>query len=435
MTQDQPVTLLALNQRLQRLITDPSTQFVWVTAELSDVQVRGGHCYMELLDKNERGEIVAKARAAIWANVYRRVAPEFRRVTGTDFATGIKVMVCASAALHPVYGLSLVVSAVDCSYTLGEKERRRREILARLGREGILNANRSLTWPAVPQRIAVISAPGAAGYGDFINQLFTNPSHLRFHVGFYPAIMQGDRAAASISAALGRIARDQTRYDGVVIIRGGGATSDLECYESYELARDIAGFPLPVIIGIGHERDITLLDFVANMRVKTPTAAAEWFISLGDNALSWLDNTAMNIISYVQRRISGEGERLTWCEGQLTSVAARRIVPEQTRLGMVADSLQDITAKIIMHEHERLDSRHALADVLSPRATLRRGFSYTRVNGATLRSVAQAPAGTRIQTVTADGIIDSQVTAARPDGQPAAHNHVTPEFPHINRPL
>lgn len=410
---EQHISLLELNRRMQRLLSDPSTQGVWVVAELSDVQVRGGHCYMELLDKDEHGSIVAKARAVIWANNFMRISAAFRHETGTAFATGLKVMVCASANMHPVYGLSLVINAVDSSYTLGEKERRRREAIERLRREGILDNNRGLTWPAVPRRVAVISAPGAAGYGDFINQLYNNPSRLRFDVSFFPAIMQGDRAASSIIAALGQIALRQEDFDGVVIIRGGGASSDLECYESYDLASSIAMFPLPVIIGIGHERDITLLDYVANMRVKTPTAAAEWFVSLGDNALAWLDNTAAAISTYVQRRLSGENERLVWCEGQLGGIAARRIAPEQTRLDMVSAKLLDTVRGIIERERERIDAHRRLASALSPRATLRRGFSYTRVGGSTLHDISQAPAGTLIQTITADGIIDSQVISTQ----------------------
>lgn len=410
---EQHISLLELNRRMQRLLADPSTQGVWVVAELSDVQVRGGHCYMELLDKDEQGSIVAKARAVIWANNFMRISAAFRRETGTPFATGLKVMVCASANMHPVYGLSLVINAVDSSYTLGEKERRRRESIERLRREGILDNNRGLAWPAVPRRVAVISAPGAAGYGDFINQLYNNPSRLRFEVSFFPAIMQGDRAVASIIGALGQIAVRQEDFDGVVIIRGGGASSDLECYESYDLAASIAMFPLPVIIGIGHERDVTLLDYVANMRVNTPTAAAEWFISLGDNALAWLDNTAAAISTYVQRRLSGENERLVWCEGQLGGIAARRIAPEQTRLDMVSAKLLDTVRGIIERERERVDAHSRLTSALSPRATLRRGFSYTRVGGRTLHDISQAPAGTVIQTITADGIIDSQVISTK----------------------
>lgn len=267
---NEALTLLELNKRISSLITVASTQNVWVTAELSDVAVRGGHCYMELLQKDvERGTTLAKARAMIWSSLYPRIEAQFYAATGQRFGTGIKVMVQVSATMHPVYGISLVINAVNPEYTMGDLLRRRREMLERLKQEGILEMNRSLEWILVPQRIAVISAPGAAGYGDFVNQLYSNPAKLRFEVKLFPAVMQGERAPETIISALEQIAAQADEWDGVVIIRGGGATSDLVAFENYDLAVHVAQFPLPIIVGIGHERDVTILDYVANMRVKT----------------------------------------------------------------------------------------------------------------------------------------------------------------------
>ncbi len=278
----QAITLEEFARRIGKAIFVPDTQKVWITAELSDVSVRGGHCYMELIEKDpERGTTRARMHGIIWSNNFKSVAPDFLAATGQKFDTGLKVMVLGSANMHPAYGLSVVITAVNPEYTMGDLLRRRREILDRLQQEGILEMHRNIGWCRVPLRIAVVSAPTAAGYGDFINQLYNNPSRLHFKVRLFPAVMQGVTAPATIISALETIAKQAGDWDGVVIIRGGGATSDLASFENYDLAAAIARFPLPVIVGIGHERDVTVLDYVANMRVKTPTAAASWLISRG----------------------------------------------------------------------------------------------------------------------------------------------------------
>lgn len=245
-----------------------------MTAETSDVR-RAAHCYLELIQKHPTtGEPVARVRATIWRSAFARIESDFMAATGSRLASGMKVRVLVSVNYHPAYGLSLNITDIDPVYTMGDLVRLRMEILSRLQKEGVLELNRSLDWPDVPLRIAVISAQGAAGYGDFVHQLYTNPRCLRFTTRLFPALMQGREAPASIIAALEDIAAEEENWDGVVIIRGGGATSDLASFENYDLAANIAQFPLPVIIGIGHERDVTVLDYVANMRVKTPTAAA-----------------------------------------------------------------------------------------------------------------------------------------------------------------
>ncbi len=425
------LTLLQLNQRIASLISDPSTQNVWITAELSDVAVRGGHCYMELLQKDERGLQVAKARGVIWANNYARIDMEFSAATGQRFTTGLKLMVRASASMHPVYGLSLVITAVNPDYTMGDLLRRRREILERLHREGILDMNRQLQWTDVPLRIAVISAPGAAGYGDFINQLYHNPSRLRFTTRLYEAVMQGERVAPSVIAALDRIAAESDNWDGVVIIRGGGATSDLYGFESYDLAANIAQFPLPVIVGIGHERDITLLDYVANMRVKTPTAAAEWLISRGEAALSFLQTVGNRILQIAHDHLSGHKEQLSYFNGllpnaatgvlqrssarlqsgamALASVSARRIAPLMARLDLTAETMQQAWTTQRQRRLDRLTAMEDMLSALSPEAVLRRGYSITRVNGKVLTSADSIHPGDTVSTQLAKGNFSSKV--------------------------
>lgn len=424
------VSLLQLQRLVASLVQRPETQNVWVTAELSDVAVRGGHCYMELLQKDDRGLQVAKARGVIWASLYPSIDSQFYAATGQRFASGLKVMLRVSASMHPVYGFSLVVSAVNPEYTLGDLLQRRREILERLKREGILNLNRELKWATpVPQRIAVISAAGAAGYGDFMNQLHTNPSHLRFVTRLFPAIMQGNSAPPSIIAALDQVAAEADQWDCVVIIRGGGATSDLQAFEDYDLAANVAQFPLPVVIGIGHERDITVLDYIANTRLKTPTAVAEWLIAQGESALTWLQNTGQRILQIASQRISGNKEQLAHAEGllpvlaqgaversltklrkaaaTLDSVSARRIQPQLTRLQMIADSIPVSVLRAIERQRQLLDSRAELLEALSPHATLARGYSITRVNGRAVTDASQVKPGEVLETTLANGTLRS----------------------------
>ena len=428
---EQSLTLLQLNQRIASLMTVPETQNVWVTAELSDVSARGGHCYMELLQKHpETGATLAKARGVIWANVYSRLSVDFFNATGQRFASGLKVMVRASASMHPVYGMSLVITAINPEYTMGDLLRRRREILAQLEKDGILEMNRQLEWCEVPLRIAVVSARGAAGYGDFINQLYNNTSRLNFKTQLFEATMQGDCAPSTIIAALNDIATQQDEWDGVVIIRGGGATSDLEAFENYDLAAHIAQFPLPVIVGIGHERDITVLDYVANMRVKTPTAAAEWLINRGDEALKFLRLMGTLILQVVSDRIAGCNEQLSRYEAilptapltaieresarlrgdmlSLAQIGARRIAPELARLEHIMNSITSATDVVLRRRNDRLDSMQEMLNALSPEATLRRGYSITRVEGKAVTDASQIPSGTEIETTLANGTIISE---------------------------
>lgn len=424
------LSLLQLNKRIASLVMTPATSNVWVTAELSDVAVRGGHCYMELLQKDPAsGATVAKARGAIWANQFVRIRSDFYAATGQDFCTGLKVMVRASVSMHPVYGMSLVINAVNPDYTMGDLLRRRNEMLARLKQEGILDLNRSLEFTEPTLRIAIISAEGAAGYGDFMNQIAGNPLHLRFSTRLFPAVMQGDKAAPTIISALEMIAMQQDDWDCVVIIRGGGATSDLLCFEDYNLAAHVAQFPLPVIVGIGHERDITILDYVACVRVKTPTAAAEWLISRGKASIDRLDLLGQQIANIAREHLSGCKEQLGLMEGRMPTlatsmierakakierhslalhqIASRHIAPRMAALDTIESSLNVLTATAIQKRSARLDALAQMLDALSPQATLRRGYSITRVDGRIVTKASDIPSGTVMTTTLADGEITS----------------------------
>lgn len=427
------LTLRQLNRRIGIMLSQPELQNVWVVAELSDLRVSNGHCYMELIEKHpDTGAVLARMRAAIWANIYPRINAEFRMATGSPLATGMKVMVCGSVSFHAAFGLSLVISGINASFTMGEVERKRREILARLHREGVLDLNKSIEWTDVPLRIAVISAPGAAGYGDFIHQLYSNKYRLRFTTGLFAALMQGERTSSSVIAALDAIAADLDSWDCVVMIRGGGATSELVAFDDYALAANVAQFPLPVIVGIGHERDVTVLDYVANMRVKTPTAAAEWLIGRGAAALEHLHGVASDLLIAANDKIAGAATRLAYMESSLTmspeaalqraqarlrqasvtlaGAGGRRIAPEHSRIEHTFNAIVTASRTAIGRQSDRLDSRRGLLDALSPAATLRRGYSITSWQGRAVVSAGELPHGAVITTTLASGIVTSVVT-------------------------
>ncbi len=431
------IALSRLTRMVGQALAAAPLQNVWVIAELSDLRVNHGHCYMELMEKDPAtGSITARMRAAIWASNFPGINATFMAATGRRLESGLKVMVCGTVNFHPSFGLSFIISAIDPSYTMGEAERRRREIIARLTAEGVIDLNRQLEWPDVASRIAIISAPGAAGYGDFIHQLYTNPSRLRFSTRLFTAMMQGDRTAPSIIGCLDEIAADADSYDCVVIIRGGGATSDLLAFDDYDLANNIAQFPLPVIIGIGHERDITVLDYVANMRVKTPTAAAEWLIGRGDQALGRLRQTAADIMLRAADLIQGAQTHLAYIEStlgfapgaaiqratstlqrhtmMLAQTGARRIAPEATRLQGVAASISTAALTAISRAADRLESRRSLLAALSPQATLARGYSITTAGSRTIRSAADLHEGDTVVTTLASGSFTATVTLTNP---------------------
>lgn len=407
----QAVTLRDLTGRIGAVLATASGMAgVWVTAETSDLRVSGGHCYMELLQKDDRGAVVAKARAVIWASTYMRLAPYFQQHTGSRLASDMKVMVRVSVNFHNVYGLSLVIADINPTYTAGDLIRRRAEIVARLKADGIFDLNRTLPWPRPASRVAVISAAGAAGYGDFTKHLYSNGLRLRFSTELFEAPMQGERAPAGIIAALERIAERADEFDCVVIIRGGGAVSDLACFDHYELAANIAQFPLPVVVGIGHERDETVLDYVANARVKTPTAAAELLIAYLSENYEYLVGLARSILSVTSERLSGQHRQLEYYRGQLPALvrsslrnARQRLEPLQ--LGRFAEA----TAIALELRRARLKALAEVLDALSPVATLKRGYTITRVDGRAVTDASSLAAGAVVTTTFARGAAVSKI--------------------------
>lgn len=434
--------------------TNPVLQSRWVIAELSDVSERGGHCYMELVEKDDRGVTIARLRGTIWANNFAyKIKPKFEQITGQKFKSGLKVMLFGSASFHEQYGLSFNITDVDPSFTIGDMERIRREIIETLTREGVVNCNRMLQMPRVPQRIAIISAKGAAGYGDFMNQLQSNPVGFKFYTHLFEATMQGETTSNSVIKALNDIEMTIDLWDCVVIIRGGGATSDLNGFDNLELARRVAMFALPVVVGIGHERDRTVLDDIANVRVKTPTAAAEWLIMCAQQTLDQALALANQVARYVKDRTSGASKQLSHIEGTIPIIAKQQIIKSKSNLAAIAsalpymtknkilsanrtidalardvqhsaigkisaaqtylktmsDALANAAPKAIANQDKRLKALENIVEALSPQKTLRRGFSLTKVNGKTVKSIDQLADKDVITTYLADGEITSVV--------------------------
>ena len=421
------MTLSAFNARIEAQINGVTAlQNQWVIAETSDLRLnRSGHCYTELIEKDAQGVTIARVGAAIWARTYSDIYRKFKEKTGTVLATGMKVLVNVTASFHRLYGIKVVINDIDPSYTLGDMERQRQEIIDRLTREGTINDNKQLPWPEVPQRIAIISAAGAAGYGDFMNQIQGNPYGLQFYTCLFQAVMQGAQTVPTVMAALDRINHHLDQFDCVVIIRGGGATSELNSFDNYDLASYVAQFPLPVIVGIGHERDVTVLDYVAALRVKTPTAAAEWLIQRGTSALAHLDDLQDAVVDAVRDTLGNAREHLAYYTSLIPPTAQRiidtnrirldhyaRNIPfaanglisnQRTRLERLVERMGDTVARAMQREQQRLQALDDKATLLSPLNTLRRGYSLVRVGDKCVTAADQICAGEVISVQFATG--------------------------------
>lgn len=406
-----PISLSELNQYIAAdIVADKSLQNVWTIAETNDLRISGGHCYLELIEKDSAGKILARLRTIIWASQFARLNAEFFTATGQHLKSDMKVMMKVSVNFHPVFGLSAVVSDINPDYTCGDIMRRRLLIIQRLKDEGVFDLNRSLPWPEAPLNIAIVSAKGAAGYGDFINQLYSNNSKIRFLTKLFPAVMQGQSAPSSIIEALELVDRDNTDFDCVVIIRGGGATGDLSCFDDYNLAANIAQFPLPIIVGIGHERDRTVLDDIAAVSVKTPTAAAEWLVNKVDFIIRHVRDLASEIFRISTEKISSSLQQLAYYQGLIPSLALNRIGQAKTSLdSAIPDIIRQACVNNIRRQSDKLDAYAQLLEALSPESVLKRGYSITRINGHAVTDASTVAEGDTISTLLYKGTIHSVI--------------------------
>ncbi len=405
------LTLYELNQLVAETLEDGFPDTYWVQGELSEGRAGyGGHFYGELVEKGERGnEIIARARINCWQNIYARVGRKFESATGMSLRAGLNVLLLVSVTFHPLYGYSLSIQDIDPTYTMGDMARRRQEILKQLERDGLLHANGELKMPMLPKRVAVVSSPTAAGYGDFCNQLEHNEYGFRFKVTLYPAVMQGARVEESIIEALFHIADEADSWDIVVIIRGGGATSDLSDFDSYPLAAYIAQMPLPVITGIGHERDETVLDYVAHTHLKTPTAVAAFLIQRMADSQEKLETLAMRLAESVRRRLADEQQRLLHLSTVLPLLFRGLSERQGHRLDLLLQRLATTARTRCQDERHRLDLLEQRLRGLDPSLLLRRGYSMTLVNGRLVTDLDSLSEGQELVTRTSQGEITSTI--------------------------
>ena len=428
------LSLVELNARIRGVLTKAFSETYWVRAEMSDVRVNAssGHCYLEFVEKNPiTGQMVAKMRASIWAKTFRMLKPYFEMETGQAFASGLKVLVRVSVEFHELYGMSLNVVDIDPAYTLGDMVRKRMEIIRQLQEEGVFTLNKELPFPEIPRRVAIITSATAAGYEDFLNQLQHNKEGFPFYTKLFPALMQGDRTEASIIAALDRIYTYRELFDVVVIIRGGGATSDLNSFDSYLLAANCAQFPLPIITGIGHERDDTVVDLVAHTRMKTPTAVAEFLISRMELVGNELEDIRQNVSALVLDVLARQNNYLQLVTTRFPSVVENQIQKNRSHLQKIGSSLPSFASSLLSKKQAALENtelrlRNSISmkvaesnrfiqlteqfiKMASPEYILRRGYSLTLKEGKIIKHAADLKEGDELTTRFADGEVKSTI--------------------------
>ncbi|HEY3330747.1 MAG TPA: exodeoxyribonuclease VII large subunit [Capsulimonadaceae bacterium] len=408
------MTLEQLLQLVKVVLSDNLPDTYWVVAEIAEFKHSPrGYCHLTFVQKNG-DTLVAKINAVMWRPATQSLLPRFRSSTGKDLAPGMNVLVRVGVTFHTAYGMQLEVHDVDPNYTLGEMARKRREILERLENEGRLTRNKALSFPLCPQRIAVISSATAAGYEDFVAQITGNIHGFAFRVQLFPSLMQGNGAEAQVVAALAAIARDSHLFDAVVMIRGGGSTVDLSCFDSYAIGAAIADFPLPVITGIGHERDDSVADLCANTRVKTPTAAAEHLIGIVRAYSDRVEYAWSRIATISLDRICDEKMRIEGATRTLTSRAIARADLENARLQSAAASIRSVSARTTERSGDRLERIDSMVRLLDPANILKRGYSITYAGGRAVTSAIDVVVGSTLTTKLYNGTIESTVEAKTP---------------------
>ena len=426
------LTLYELNQMVHETITISMPDEYWVEAEISDIREVRGHCYMELIQKDEYGNTpLARASAKCWKNKWMYISPHFERITGHILHAGMKILVQVYADFHETYGFSWIITDIDPTFTMGDMARKRQDIIRRLQEAGVLELQKELSLPLFTQRIAVISSEQAAGYGDFCNQLAENDYGFQFKLSLFRSIMQGEQIESSIISALNEINRQIDHFDVVVIIRGGGSTSDLSGFDSLLLAENVANFPLPVITGIGHDRDESVLDLVSHIRVKTPTAVATLLIDHLIEVYNRISDAQEELIQIVQRRIEIEKMRLNvisekvpvlfsfvsnrqnaWFDNlflRIQNAITNRIRQTEQHLNSLSEMLSPLYEHIRLRENHRLEILQQKIKAQDPMLILNRGYSITTLNGHVIRNAKNLKKGDTLCTQMAKGKVTSIV--------------------------
>ncbi len=415
------MTLYELNQLVREVIEETLYDEYWVEAELSEVREVRGHCYLELvqfssniapntshLASREGRTPIARASAKCWQSTWTLIRPHFERITGQSLSVGMKVLLKVYPQFHEAYGFSWIVTDIDPTFTLGDMARRRQEIIKQLKEEGVYDLQKSLTLPVFCQRIAVISSANAAGYGDFVNQLTNNDYGFRFETTLFPATMQGDNVEPSIINALNKV-NSSPNFDCVVIIRGGGATTDLSGFDTLLLAENVANFPLPIITGIGHERDESVLDLVSHTSVKTPTAVAAFLIDHLSKLYDFLVASQETIARCVRQQMEKERLRLNRWQTQIPALFSVYATRQEARIEQLRSRLTPALNNLLQREVHRLQLLEQRATSLDPTLLLQRGYSITLVKGKALRDPADVKPGDEITTRLEKGTIKSKV--------------------------
>lgn len=413
-----PISLSELQRRVKEALVERFMRPLWITAEISELKVNyAGHCYLELIEKaaaeGANGVPKAQARAVIWRSAYPRIAARFAEQTGGPPAAGMQILAQVTVNYHEFYGFSLQISDIDPTYTLGDMARQRVETIARLQREGVWELNRLQAMPLIVQRVAVISSASAAGYRDFCKELDKSP--YRIEATLFEAVVQGAAAEESVIAALCAVAERAEAFDAAVIVRGGGSQSDLNCFNAYRLAAYVAQFPLPVITGIGHDKDESVADLVANTPLKTPTAAAAWLVDRMARVDGWLDAAALQLHDVTLQTMRGAELRLEQLRGELRSSTARRLQQERARLDRTAALLPERVRTLLRQAQLRLQGAAETVEAYAPQRILQLGFAVVRAEGRALRSVGELRRHRRITIELADGRCETELAPPTPE--------------------
>lgn len=403
MATPQYLTLSALQEQVKVALSQHFALPVWVMVEVSELKVNySGHCYLELVEKGERdGLAKAQARGVIWRTHYAQLSTRFSRETGRPLSAGIRLLVKATVNYHELYGFSLQITDIDTSYTLGEMERRRQATIAQLQKEGVWEMNQLVPIPPVVQRIAVLSSRQAAGWQDFCNELERSP--YAFHVELFDAYMQGEAAEDSLIAALYAIHERMEEFDAVAIIRGGGATSDLGCFDAYRLCSHIAQFPLPILTGIGHNKDISVADRVAHTSLKTPTAVAGWFIERMQQVEGWLDTAALRLHDLTMERLHHNERLIEGARTELQRISDRLFERERGNIELLKTRMQSEIYRLFEREKMRLTQAEELTLSHAPSRLLKLGFSIVRHQGEAITDSSSLRRGAKIEIEFYDG--------------------------------
>ena len=425
------MTLFELNSLVSEVLENAMPRQYWVEAELSDVNERRGHLFAELIEKDEDSNTpVARASAKCWASTWYSLKRTFERITGEQLRTGMKVLLKVYVQFHPAYGFSWIITDIDPTFTLGDLAKRRMEIIAQLKAEGIFDMQKQLSLPMFCQHIAVISSATAAGYGDFCNHLHNNPYGFFFKTTLFHAVMQGEQIESSVIDALNRIFDAHEEYDCVVIIRGGGATSDMSGFDTLDLAENVANFPLPIITGIGHDRDECILDMISFHRVKTPTAAADFLLSHLDNTSRTIDNLADRMVRSVARYLETERVRMKGISSKIPILFSMVKANKTNRIELLSKRIENALRQKTEQENHRMQmlqhtievavrlaiekERHRLSLLaqkglsLDPEIILKRGYSITLSGGKVVTDASKVIKGEILETKLANGTVLSK---------------------------